>query len=106
MICISPIAPFGETSRTLPSLSARITARIHDAGTPKRCAASAMYSAKRSPLGVRGDTAFGDAVSAFATVASIATPIIITAAAHADDPRRRDELAKRLAPGNQAGKEK
>ena len=48
MICIRPIAPFGETARTFPPLSARMTARIHDAEMPNRCEASATYSQKGS----------------------------------------------------------
>jgi hypothetical protein len=42
MICISPIAPFGEVARAFPALSARKTALIHAVGNAKRCAASAM----------------------------------------------------------------
>jgi uncharacterized protein YhhL (DUF1145 family) len=42
MICIRLIAPFGETARTSLALSTRMTALIHAAGMPKRCAASVM----------------------------------------------------------------
>jgi len=45
MICIRPIAPLGEMARASPALSAAMTACIHAAGTPKRRAASAMWSA-------------------------------------------------------------
>jgi hypothetical protein len=45
MICIRPIAPFGDWACASPPLSMRITARIQAAGTPKRCAASAMWPA-------------------------------------------------------------
>ena len=47
MICIRPMAPFGEMARTSPKLSACITARIHAAGMPKRCEASATKAANR-----------------------------------------------------------
>jgi len=46
MICISPIAPFGETARTSPALSIRITARIQFAGMLNRCEASATKAVK------------------------------------------------------------
>src|ERR1700739_5018904 len=42
MSCIRPTAPFGDRALGLPLLSIWITARIHDAGTEKRLAASSM----------------------------------------------------------------
>src|SRR4051812_2198502 len=42
MICIRPIAPFVETTRTFPSLSTLMTARIQGAGIPKRWDASTI----------------------------------------------------------------
>src|SRR5579885_379353 len=53
MICISPIAPFGEIAWTSPKLSARITARIHAAGMPKRHEASATNVAREEAAGKR-----------------------------------------------------
>lgn len=53
MICIKPIAPFGDIACTSPKLSARITARIHVVGMPKRCEASATNAAKRVASGTR-----------------------------------------------------
>jgi hypothetical protein len=46
MICISPIAPFGETARGSPPLSMRITARIQFAGILNLCEASATKAVK------------------------------------------------------------
>src|SRR6266849_3813666 len=43
MICISPMAPFGDTAFTWPRLSTRITARIQLSGMPNRRDASAIY---------------------------------------------------------------
>ena len=48
MICIRPIAPLADRARTSPTLSTCITARIHDAGMPNRCEASATKAAKGS----------------------------------------------------------
>jgi hypothetical protein len=45
MICISPIAPFGDTAFTWPRLSTRIIARIQLSGMPNRRDASAIYPA-------------------------------------------------------------
>lgn len=42
MICINPIAPFGDLARTSPALSTVMTARIQCAGTPKRREASSI----------------------------------------------------------------
>jgi hypothetical protein len=44
------MAPFGDTDRTSPVLSSRITARIHDAGMPKCCDASDTKAAKGSDV--------------------------------------------------------
>jgi hypothetical protein len=46
MICISPIAPFGETARGSPALSIRITARIQFPGILNLCEASATKAVK------------------------------------------------------------
>src|ERR1700756_4325243 len=40
--CIRPTAPFGDRALGLPLLSISMTARIQDAGTEKRLAASSM----------------------------------------------------------------
>src|SRR5260370_41601809 len=50
MRCISPTAPVGDTALGLPSLSTRMTARIQDAGTEKRIAASSMNDCHGSAL--------------------------------------------------------
>ena len=46
MICISPIAPSGETARGSPPLSIRITARIQLPGILNFCEASATKAVK------------------------------------------------------------
>jgi hypothetical protein len=46
MICISPIAPFGETARGPPPLSIRITARIQLPEILNLCEASATNAVK------------------------------------------------------------
>jgi hypothetical protein len=46
MICISPIAPLGETARGSPPLSIRITARIQLPGILNLCEASATKAVK------------------------------------------------------------
>ena len=48
MICMRPIAPFGEVVRKFPALSALMTARINAAEMPKRCEASAECTAMES----------------------------------------------------------
>ena len=53
MICIRPMAPLGDRARTSPKLSTCMTARIHDAGMPNRCDASATMAADW--IGRRGD---------------------------------------------------
>jgi hypothetical protein len=46
MICMRPIAPFGETAYARAPLSIQITARIQFEGIENLCEASAMNAAK------------------------------------------------------------
>lgn len=50
MICISPMAPFGDLARTSPALSTPMTVRIQRSGTPKRREACSTKSANGSPV--------------------------------------------------------
>lgn len=45
MICINPIAPFGDLARTSPTLSRRITELTQRTGTANRREASTMKGA-------------------------------------------------------------
>jgi hypothetical protein len=67
MICISPIAPFGETARGSPPLSVRITAQIQLAGILNLCEASATKA-------VNGRAVRGLAVPAIEAVSACAEP--------------------------------
>src|SRR5229473_8434914 len=80
MICISPIAPFGDTAFAWPRLSTRITARIQLSGMPNRCDASAISAAKGSAgltVAIGADCACADA----AQTALIEPPVTVTAIA-------------------------
>src|ERR1700750_1044866 len=84
MTCIRPTAPFGDGALGLPSLSTRMTARIHDAGTEKRLAASSMKDCH------------GTAVPAAPVAAGPAcarTDAEVATAAAAIMPTRRDSRA-------------
>src|SRR5579872_2874068 len=114
MICMSPIAPLGETACASPALSARITARIHDAGTPKRREASAMKAAKGSVAGVPASGVVTGAGSALATPSASTMNDVITATTqaatvmrHALGPHitRRDLTGKEEGVGMDAGDE-
>src|SRR5579885_1953887 len=62
MICMRPIAPFGEMARTSPKLSACMTARIQAAGMPKRREASTMNAARSvAPATCRAAVGWADA---------------------------------------------
>jgi hypothetical protein len=67
MICMSPIAPFGETARGSPPLSIRITAQIQLAGILNLCEASATKA-------VKGRAVRGLAVPAIEAVSACAEP--------------------------------
>lgn len=69
MICINPIAPFGDRARTSPALSTVITARIQCAGMAKRREASSMrFANDPARRALAGCTV--DAVSACAAFTS------------------------------------
>src|SRR6516165_1601070 len=74
MSCIRPTAPFGDKSLGVPLLSIRLTARIQDAGTEKRLAASTMNDC-------HGTAALADVVDAGSAGAETENDVTTEAAA-------------------------
>ena len=97
MICMSPIAPTGETARGSPPLSMRITARIQCAGMPNLCDASATNAGKGRAERTAAERAIG-ADAAWAEPASAGAEYTKTSAAHIAR-RNEDERAGCARPG-------
>jgi hypothetical protein len=96
MICINPIAPFGDLARTSPALSTVITARIQCTGTAKRREASSIRFAN-DPAGRALAGCPADALSACAAfTGTIANDNTITTVQAAVPKRRKHATV--LAP--------